>query len=946
MRISRFPVFAVAVACLLTNGAATAHDKPERGDRERHKQNGQGDRGQNGSGSQNGDQKTDEEIIRQQKANLERVGPKFKAIRATAVTTLLSMGNEKAHVVLQEYVGPGEDSEGIRRLVLIELPRRLLNANEAGFYISKEKDVIRGNYFVKLVQHFDGKKPGDANLGELRKLARDALAAMNTKADLENGFKALFGLDDMGMKIHAVYAIGQARNVALAPLLGAHLDDKGKQAAIGVAARSALENLIYEIFPDQKSFGAWWQENRGRDYIELTERFARQSRQILRDRVGAAKKLHTQTMVVVVDLLATSKRIGRWKEIREHVFESGSTEILKASLGRLREVLADVIPDTKAASEARDRLDFLAEISRRLAAKPDATQHALLLEVGSYLCAPGETAARSAHEKLLQAGVDHPAGIVQRAALLGLRRFFSPANRAMVIKVASTAEASDDVNLVDVAVGTLMSQGWRAPKPTDTAAVVEWLEVLHRLLTTKNLGTELRGNVVKVLCLADVDGARLRPVFKILLAEVARDELALIVRQDVLLRLPQFFLGTSDASLRDALAGQYVQLLIGLQQTKARDIRLAAASRLVVPSNLTPKYTESLGRSVIESVGERLLEETDDAVFAAQVAALGKLAGKDAHNGAVNIRLRGALEALRSKAGTDERVKLLVAGLQELALTSSTPAAEWHKTCVGLLKLTPPARQSVRTILQVRVGRNEGKDLEQETPELQISIHKLVIRTAVLRPATPPWNTAKNDRDEAKMVRSAFELLVKAKKFTEDKFDTPAVRLTCLRCVAAVKDQAYLVQTAMAWLAPSDQALKGPDRDITRVLYAEALLALGKLDEAWAATELKTVEGPMLAERLRVTEAIANGMVKADKAASALNLLADLVARTPTNSADYWRRFELDLVVRYQVDPDKSPDLLKALDAWMSKQGSLTSEQKSLADALRLKLGANAKPGK
>ncbi|MEC7583170.1 MAG: hypothetical protein VYE77_02540 [Planctomycetota bacterium] len=936
MRISRFLV--VVAVSLLAAGAAASGEKPGHGECAAQKQNG----GTNGD-QKDGDQQSElDKLLAQCRADLATVGPNSRQKRAVAVATLLSVDDQRAHSILQEYVIPGDDPQGIRHLVLLELARQLANLNAAAFYRSKQRDVIRRTYLVKLVQHFDGKPAANPKLAALRSLARAALAAMRTKEDLQTGLGDLLKIEELSL--NAVYAIGQAQEPALAPLLGDLLDGTGKDKLKAQAASAALENLCYETFFDKQSFDAWWAKNKDKGYIELAERYARRARQILRDEVGAARQRHTETVVQLVELLARSTMKDRWKKIGREVFESGAPELTSASLGRLAEVLADVVPDSKA-SEAKDRLAFAAEIGRRLAAQPADAQHALLLEVGSYLCAPDETAPRKAQQALLQKGVSHPSTLVRLAALRGLRRFFTPANRSLVVDVAAEAQSADDLEQLQVVIGTLKTEDWSAPRAAEEADLARWIGVLRNLLTDKALPTALRIDALKVLCRSDADGARLRPVFNILLAEVIREDLIVEVRSQVLVRL-QRLLPAKVGAARDAATAEYLQLLSGLQESEVPEIRLAAVRLLVLPDNLAPEHREKLGRSLIQSVGQRLLTETDDAVFAAQVAALRNFGGEDVHVAAVNASLREALDALRAKPAAAKRLSVLVGGLKQLALNERSTAAEWFKTCLLLLEPPLADRPSIRSILQYHVGRDNGQKLATETKELQVSIHKLVIRTAALRSDAAPWSSDKN-QDEAKMVQAACKALSADKELPIDRaFDTATMRMTSLRCLVAMKDSAYLAQILEAWLADADQVLNGPDRDTARLCYAEALLQQGKPDEAWSKSGIQTVAGTGLPERLRVTDAIVAQLIKDKKGVAAVPLLADLINWTPADSPDYWRRFELGLRLRHQLDPKQSQALLKELDSWVSKQASLTPEQKGIAAKLRAALSDTAKPGK
>jgi hypothetical protein len=471
------------------------------------------------------------------------------------------------------------------------------------------------------------------------------------------------------------------------------------------------------------------------------------------------------------------------------------------------------------------------------------------------------------------------------------------------------------------------------------------VSVLRNLLTADALPTDLRVDVVKVLCQSDIDGARLRPVFKVLLQEAIREDLAVEVRRQILLRVQRLLPAKASLS-RDTAAEEYIQLLSGLQESDAPEIRLAAARLLVVPENLSAEYPQKLGKFMIESVGSRLLVETDETVFAAQVTVLRNLAAKDEYVGGVNGRLRKALDELRGKAAATERLDLLVGGLKQLALNERSTAADWYETCSRLMEPPLADRQSVRSILQYHVGRDSGQKLSAASPDLQVSIHKLVLRTAALRPATSPWKTEKND-GEAKMVQAAFRFLRAGKEFTKDTtIDTAPVRMASLRCLAAMKDAALLGPVLELWLDEQDQVIQGADRDVARVLYAEALVLLGKPTEAWAVSGIQQVAGPSLPERLRVADAIVAELVERKAMAAALPVLVDVIQRTAPSSSDYWRRFELGLRLRYQVDPKQGLSLLKELDTWVATHNKLTPELKAATDKLRSALSGTAKPGK
>jgi hypothetical protein len=518
----------------------------------------------------------------------------------------------------------------------------------------------------------------------------------------------------------------------------------------------------------------------------------------------------------------------------------------------------------------------------------------------------------------------------------------------------ATAQAfqARDLQQLEVAMATLMSPGWLAPQPGD-GDLSAWVGTLREVFLTADLPTRVRIDVVKVLSLADAAGNRLPQVFQLLREEVARPTLAAEVRSAVLFGLQELIPSAGEA--REIAAEQYLDLLEGLQTDKDVKLRLDAARLLDVPDNLSAKKSVALGQRLVEVVGERLLVETDDQVFSAQVMALRNLTAKDqdAHVGAVNSRLRTALDVLRARPATD-RLGTLISGLETVALNERRTAAEWFETCRRLLDVPQVGRKSIRGILEFHIGRNPAR-LQSESKELQAEVHKLVIRTAVLRPDSDPWRSDKTGA-EARMVQRAFKSLLasgefeKGKAGKKDAIDSPRTRLTCLRALASLAtpaDAAVLEQQVSKWLEAGDQVLQGPDRDAARLLYAESLLQQGRPEDAWQKSGLQAVNGPNLDERLRVTDELAAAMIKRrpDEAA-ALPLLADVVQKTPPTSEAYWPRFCRWLELRHTVDPKTGAALLKELDAWIATRGKLNGTVKDQADRLRAALAGDAVPGK
>jgi len=901
-------------------------------------------------GTQNGgkqDSHGNSEKIDKYKAMLAKVGPEARVERETAVESLSALPDLEAHAVLYKYVVPGEDPDGVRKLVLERLPARLGNENDKVFGPQgANRKLIRRSYVAPLVKHFSGDLVPvelEPKARMLRSLARRSLVVMDT-GELRDTLTVLSTVKSIAIRRQSLRAAGQCQDLGLAQLVATMLEDTELRSV----AREALYDLTYTDFANAASFARWYAANSKKQYVDLAEEAARRAKKELLSREAELSREKIAVVVEFMDVLATSNRKDKWKRIQAQVFPktpSASTEaaneVQRACLTRLREVLAST-PPVQRGADATDRLAFFDLLVKRLDEKPGAVDHALLLEVASYVCAASETPQRTGQNKRLLEGLGTASPLVTRGALRGIRRFFDAPNRRAVLAVTQGARASGDIETLTVAVETLQSTGWSAPSPGDVD-LKPWIDGMHAILTDAKMPIALRKHVIPVLCLSDAKGLKLARSFELLLEEVGRQDAHVEVRQSVMLRLPGLI--PTEAGPRDLAAAKYLRKLVALQTDKETvAIRRAAANLLTIPPNVSPDNQKVLGTDLTNDVGSRLLEEKDESVFVALVTSLTSLTTIDGLVSAVNTRLRKALEDFGRKEETKTLAEAVVKGLKEVAVTKGRTTSEWTATCESLLTEVRD-RRSIRNILDFHLRDTKGP--EDETWKHRV--WRLVIKTARLAPDGLVWKDTKN-RGEAAMVIQAFKVLLADGVYTiatkdEPSLDTTASRLTYLRCLAAVGKPEVLTAQAELWLKPEDKVLVAQDRSEAQLLLAGGYLADSKPVEAWTKSGMQTVTGALLATRLELQTGIAATMRSQKNLKGAVEVLADAVARTKQDAPEYWLRLKSHIEVRFEIDAKAGEGLVKELDDW-AKAAKLTADQQKEVATLKATLQGSAKPSK
>src|SRR5690606_13752288 len=116
----------------------------------------------------------------------------------------------------------------------------------------------------------------------------------------------------------------------------------------------------------------------------------------------------------------------------------------------------------------QDRQAFSREIRLRLEKLGDSpADFALHLEAFAYAAVREDPAQREAAENHLAGGLRNAAAPVRRAALRGMRRFSSVANRARVVVAAGEALDAGDTATLGEALACLRAPQWSAPQPAD-----------------------------------------------------------------------------------------------------------------------------------------------------------------------------------------------------------------------------------------------------------------------------------------------------------------------------------------------------------------------------------------------------------------------------------------------------------------------------------------------
>ncbi len=388
------------------------------------------DRGKSQDG-QDGQNKAQKEIDAWTR-KLYLTGGDARLQRVDAVVNLISMNNPRAHEPLIRALDRAVDGKAsnlaVARLILTQLRQSLANHRHPVFGVGPARDSMRRSYMRPVVQFYAPLVAGKTH--PLQEAAGACLRQLPTTERIA-GAKLLLGTANRKLEQATLLALGDSWDLGMAPFLAAYLEDP----ALVAATVRALKRLTFRDLRTTAEYDAWWAANNSRTYMEIAIEAARGADKSISSERQRNAEENRGLYAEIVDILVTSKRSDRWKQIQGYIF-APRRGAMQACLVKLRDRLRNGI-ELVGGAEASDRLALLAALHRelaRLGLPPD--RYALLLEVTSHLIAPTEARERGVQEDLLRKALDHEAVAVGLAGLRGLRQFPSPDNRLAVVRLA------------------------------------------------------------------------------------------------------------------------------------------------------------------------------------------------------------------------------------------------------------------------------------------------------------------------------------------------------------------------------------------------------------------------------------------------------------------------------------------------------------------------------
>jgi hypothetical protein len=202
---------------------------------------------------------------------------------------------------------------------------------------------------------------------------------------------------------------------------------------------------------------------------------------------------------------------------------------------------------------------------------------------------------------------------------------------------------------------------------------------------------------------------------------------------------------------------------------------------------------------------------------------------------------------------------------------------------------------------------------------------RLVIETAALKPSREPWSGSEELLVEARDVRTAFGALDSLD--AGQRLDQPLHRVLRLEVDLAGGKFQEVVQRATAWLAANGNGNGGATptngegghkngahvaeyKDRTRVLAAEAQLALGRADAASKLLAERGPEAPVDAGVVDLMSRVARALAPADPARS-VELFERAMRATPTEDPAFRRRLLDWMQLRLKQDPQSRESVVR-----------------------------------
>lgn len=825
---------------------------------------------------------------------LMQPGEGARAEREGAIDQLLLRKDLPAHEVLARSLHDGDDQDGRGRFLLDNLARRLVLAADPVFGDDRVRATLIDVYVDAWLRAFaDGEAgPGARSTPAFRTAVERCFRALSYRERAQQ-LERVGASTSPAVLRAALLLAGHSRDLGLAPWIAERLESR----ELGLAARQALSDLTFvaEPFADRAAFDAWQAIHRGKDYVQLAEEAARDTASaVLRVR-EERDALDIERSARLVAALARAEQPD-WKQIGNELLRSAPQGLTVACAAALRDVLAErMSPSSKPAGNGTDRLELTRNIRTLLGLREGSSaEYALLLETMAYLAVRDDAQQRAETEERLLTALDARApSEVRVAALRGLRRYPSYANRGAVIAAIEIAAAANDAATLAAGLDCLAFATWTAPDERDGDRA-RWVETIGRVLSMPRLDAKLAESALQVAAMRDSGGKLVGEIFPRLL-EIAGDvQRESTLRSLVVKRLAAF-------ATVDDRADRYVALALRLVADPDVALRRLAARLFAALPESSVKQRELWIAEFIRAADARLAIETDESVLRELGAVMVAAAEQPAHSEAVLSAFATAARSLA--AGTaasagDARTRILAEQLGVLGRGRARTRAEW--TSAGLALLNLGARKDLRTVLD---EQGAIKLADSKEPGVA-AVMQLYIGAAHLEDGRSPWRDRLVEADE---LRRAFDALDRLGAAGSDPKDVE-LRLDVLEALASQKDIVEVVERGLTL-----PKLPLETQANWRARQAQAQIEQSAYDEAAAALRALDATGLGNGRALELWTLLAQRRFATGDPAAAARILNDVLARTPAEAAAWCPRFLLSIEVRLAADAGQRAALLTEL---------------------------------
>lgn len=867
-------------------------------------------------------------------AMLDARGPDGRLARETAAARLAEWGQLDGHRILHDWLRRETDPEGVRSLVLAALQRHLLAAPSRPFQGAAEAErrrILLGYLQALAPLWRDGSAEDPATL-PLRLAARDTIQCFPS-ADLSAALAAL--LDGEEARAIGLRCIADLQLVHLAPLLAAHLEST--DATVRSVARRSLQLLTFhdEEFATKAQFDAWYEQFGGMRYVDLAERAARRQPLLLERLRDERRRLIVESAVEFVRAYTTRTPGLAWQAIGSRTLVDDPA-VLDACLEQLQKALVERLPGEE---DPAGRQAFCRGLLSRLklVAPDQVRRRALLLEVAAYCVRLEETDLVTEVTGMLVAQLEHTQPEARFAALRGLRRFPGVDTRTRLVRHANAlalapAAAKAELELALAVLASRTAPRWSAPAEAD-ADRADWLALVRTVCALPD-SPDLRSKGLDLALTLDAKDQRVAEVYDLLIALAGDATVTADFRATCLIHLR----GWLDLP---TVADPLVAKLQGLLADPAPEVRQKAAEALSRLPELTDPRRSDWMAATIALLRDRLPVEPSASVLPSLVNVM-QTCGRQPQMAERAIgALKVALAALPSPVPEDQRPRLeaMLLALSTIAADPSAARGPWLGACPQLLE--HGKRSSLRLILQSHAALELAKDVANADGALRERAQaamQVVIRTALLKPPSQPWNSSEELLRESRDVRTAFAALDPLEESL--RLDLPEHRLLRLEVEVAGGKFQEAATRAQAWLT----AAPVPGRPVRtpaqtawmRHLAAEALLGQNKPADALKVLGERDPEAPLVPGGVDLQLRIARALL-ATQPREAAALLDRAYRATPPEDPNFRARLLEWGQAQLRADPGLRETVITELERFSAlfESRDCPPEQRDAYAALR-----------